>query len=99
MKRNWIADFMRTRKIGQKVVFEVATVRWIGAHTPKLRWTKLHSWTSPTDSEIAAAQNAALNDPRFFAVCSTCNQRCNVGHMHLENICMSCAERTFGVQY
>jgi len=92
-----IADFMRIRNSGATVILEVATVRWSGPHTPRLKWTKYRSWGSVKRAEVFEAQKDALNDSRFFGVCARCHMKFNRGHMPSDDTCMGCAERDLGM--
>lgn len=91
-------DFLRLREIDGVVSLEVAIVEWNGPHAPELRWVVAQRFAStPSLDEMRRTQQRVLEDPSFFAQCSMCNERCNIGHMHSRDVCQGCAEAHLGV--
>ncbi|MHB9132347.1 MAG: hypothetical protein ACYDBB_14830 [Armatimonadota bacterium] len=95
-----ISEFMRERLEDGMTILEVAVVRWDGPHTPYLHWRKLRTWRRPPTPEmIETAQQKAFANPKFFQRCEHCHERCNAGHMCIDDICQGCAERDFGIVF
>jgi hypothetical protein len=90
--------FLRLRALDGSFVLEVAIVEWHGPHTPELRWQVAHRFSAqPSPSELRHAEDAALENPKFFRVCDMCEERGNIGHMHSKTVCQGCAEQHLGV--
>jgi hypothetical protein len=95
-----VHNFMRLTQGDGESRLEIAVVEWSGPHSPTLRWETYRTWSRPPSPEqLSAAHRSALQEPRFFNVCSICGERNNAGHMHDTNTCQGCAERHLGVVY
>jgi hypothetical protein len=88
-----IKDFMRVVELEDGFVMEVGVVGWKDSHTPFIHWKPYRRW------RLAAAQQKALQEYRFFRICQICQDRHNVGHMFNSDICQSCAERDLRVVF
>ncbi len=94
-------------------LFEASIVVWPEPHEPKSEWRVFRRWClRPSESELQQARRDALQDLRFYRVCSHCHEINNLGHMWRTvehavegeevpraNVCQGCAERHFGVQF
>ena len=95
-----IADYMRVVESLGGYVLEVGVVGWDGPHRPCMIWKVFRKWRhAPSAQRLAAAQQKALQESRFFKICFTCHERHNVGHMFDSEICQTCAERDLGIVY
>ena len=93
-------EFTDVRSSPSGLVLRVRQITWPHPHEPKTRWhavTRLPVGTSPTD--IDAARQRLLLDPKYFRVCTECHQWKPSGWMHDDAICQSCAERNHGVMH
>jgi hypothetical protein len=93
-----IRDFMRVETTASGTHLEVAAVDWEAPAHPVLHWRTFRRWHRPPSPErIVAAQDKALQQPRFFRVCELCEERNNPGHMHDRRTCQGCAQARLGV--
>lgn len=95
-----IDEFMRVSETEDGYVLEVGVVGWDGPHTPFITWKGFRKWRhAPNPQRLAAAQQKALQESRFFKICSYCHERNNAGHMLEDNVCQECGKRYLGVVY
>jgi hypothetical protein len=91
-------DFFQCVKNAGRWEFQVGVVTWDGPHTPETSWKSYRSWSTPPDAgRLARARASAIKEPRFFRTCTRCGELKNVGHMHGEQTCQGCAERSLGI--
>ncbi|GMA17085.1 hypothetical protein E5F05_20575 [Deinococcus metallilatus] len=89
-----LQDFFRIRVIADRAVLEVACLSWEGPHTPITTWETVEELRSGMDAQARA--RAALEDERWFGVCTLCGERNPNGWLMTlddECICHRCAER------
>ena len=95
-----IKDFIRVVESNGGYFLEVGVVGWDGPHRPYIIWKVFRKWRhAPSAQRLAAAQQKALQESRFFKICFTCHERNNVGHMFDSEICQTCAEHDLGIVY
>lgn len=95
-----IADFTRTAEVDGEIHLQVAVVDWPDPGSPALVWKTFRHWKKPpTPERLAAAQQNALMSRQCFRVCQHCGQRNNIGHMHDDAICQTCAESHLAAVY
>lgn len=88
-----IEDYTRVHLAGGVFHFEVGIVSWRG-HRPETDWKSFRRWKrEPTPAQIQLARARALKERRFFRTCGQCAETSNIGHMHDDRICQSCAEK------
>lgn len=93
-------QFIRVVSDDDASVLEIAIVVWHGPHEPTLVWNSFRRWSSPpSDTELRTAEFDAMHDRRYFKTCEMCGELNNVGHMHDDVTCQSCAERHLGIAY
>lgn len=93
-----VEEYLRFHQEAGSWLFEVARVEWLHPHEPRLIWTPFRTWTEePSAEQRLAARTAAIEG--YFRTCLSCNELCNIGHMHDQQICQGCAASYLGVVY
>ena len=93
-----INEFTATRHTPQGFALRVRRISWPLPSRPISRWHTVSVLPESTSaSALMEQRRRLLDDSRYFAVCSECNERNPVGWMRGDGICQSCAERNHGV--
>lgn len=68
----------------------VRLIIWSGQE-PRSHWQLVGVFPTGIDTEeVHEAINAILHDPRYFGVCTECNERQPSGWMISDDLCQSC---------
>jgi hypothetical protein len=93
-------EFFRIKRASSATRILVREIGWRGAHAPASSWVAAARLPEgASEADVEAAVLAILQDPKFFRICTECQERHPLGWMHNERICQRCAERNHGVVY
>ena len=96
--RDLLESFSRLQRRSSSFALQVGRVTWPTQHEPTVLWQTWRAYPAePTTEQLEADRAELLADRRYFLRCSRCGERCNIGHMHDDDTCQSCAERYRGV--
>lgn len=95
-----VLEFTRVERSIGAVRIMVADIAWPSPSQPETTWEEVtRLLDTAMDTDIANAQQQAVADTRYFAMCGTCREKQPVGWMHDDNTCESCASRDHGILY
>jgi hypothetical protein len=95
-----ITEFMRIGEVDGKHVLEVGVLEWDSPGSARICWKTFRSWSKPpTAKHLGAAQEKALETPRFFRRCKLFQERQNAGYMMDRDTCHGCAAKHLGVVF
>jgi hypothetical protein len=93
-------NFLRLECDAAACRLRVKRISWADPATPLETWdTVAVLQPDAPPSAVRTAEQQALADPRFFAVCAECGERQPTGYVTSDEICQLCAARNHGVVF